>query len=77
MTSPPRVDINVTAADIEEIAYQCLEERKKNPDVLVGVTPELLLAIADKLKELEMAHEAADTAIFDDSFHIPDGTEPN
>ncbi len=77
MSSPPRVDINVTAADIEEIAYQCLEERKENPDVLVGVTPELLLAIAEKLRELEYAHEAADTAIFDDQFSVDDDTPIN
>lgn len=76
MASPKEEKIDVTAEAIETIAFECLEERKTNPDVLVGVTPELLLAIADKLKELEMAHEAADTAIFDDQFSVDD-MEPN
>ena len=77
MSSPPKEQkIEVTAENIERIAFECLEERKTNPGVLVGVTPELLLAIADKLRELEDAHAAADTAIFDDTFSIED-MEPN
>jgi len=77
MTRPPRYDIYVTSKDIEEIAYECFAERRKpgQEDTLVQVTPELLLAVADKLRELEDAHEAADTAIFDDSTKWPDSEE--
>lgn len=77
MSSQKEEKIDVTAEAIETIAFECLSERKTNPDVLVGVTPELLLAIAEKLRELEYAHEAADTAIFDDQFAVDDDTPIN
>lgn len=74
MTRPEQEDIEVTSEQIRRVAYECLKERKEtgNNDVIVGVTPELLLAIADKLEDYELANDTADSAIFDDQFSIDD-----
>lgn len=76
---PEHYDIEVSSENIRNVAYECLKERKEtgNNDVIVGVTPELLLAIADKLEDYELANERADEAIFDEEFTVPEGTEPN
>ncbi len=77
MKKPERVNIDVKSEQLRELAYECIAQQKENPDLLIGITAELMLAIAEKIEELEDAHAAADTAIFDEEFHIPEGSEPN
>lgn len=76
-SSTPRKNIEVRSEAVRELAYECIKEQKENPDVIVGMTPELLLAIADRLEELEVAEERADEAIFDDTFSIDEDTSVN
>ncbi len=67
----------ISSEMLREMAYEVAEAGRERgvKRALVGLTVEQVLQIAEQLQELEDAHAAADSAIFDDQTAWPDSDE--